>query len=47
MFGISFPGAVNKTLLIPLAFKCLDKDSLSVNAPVLSINKASSIPYNV
>ena len=44
IFGIEVPGAVRSTLLTPLDFKCLDKASLSLNAPVLSINSAFFIP---
>ena len=44
IFGISFPGAVNNTLETPFAFKCLPRVSFVVNTPVLSINKALSIP---
>ena len=47
MFGISFPGAVNKTLETPLDFKCLPNSSLVVYTPVLSITKALLIPYSV
>ena len=45
MFGISFPGAVNKTLETPLDFKCLPSASLSLNTPVLSITNALLMPY--
>ena len=47
MFGTPFPGAVSNTLLIPFPSRCLVNASLSLKAPVLSINKASFIPYAV
>ncbi|MNR03638.1 hypothetical protein D3C85_1195420 [compost metagenome] len=48
MFGMSpLAGAVNSTLLTPLALKCLLKPSRSRKTPVLSITKASLIPYSV
>ena len=45
IFGISVPGAVSKTFLIPFDFRWHDKASLDLNAPVLSIKRAFFIPY--
>ena len=46
IFGISVPGAVSRTFLIPLDFKWQSNASLEVNAPVLSIRRALFISYD-
>ena len=47
ILGTFLPGAVNNTLLAPFGTKWRARATSSLNAPVLSMMRASLMPYSV